>query len=185
VLAPPESACPSSRAIQFRGLRLFGLTLLFSRLLSAAAAQASEVCFSPNGGVPRGMVRAIQESGRSLDVAVYNITAVDLAEALSAAKVRGLRSWVLVDQEKAEEDRSGPRRLRGNGVAVCSPGVVERSLMHHKVAIFHARLVGAGADTLTNSAEHNYCESLVVLDEPVVLARFQREFRRLERAATE
>ena len=118
MLAPPEPACPSSRAIQLRGLRLFGLTLLFSRLLSAAAAQASELCFSPNGGVPRGMVRAIQESGRSLDVAVYTITAVELAEALSAAKVRGLHTWVLVDQEKAVKGRSGLRQVRSHGLTV-------------------------------------------------------------------
>ena len=73
-------------------------------------------------------LRAIQESGRTLDVAVYNFTALTLAEALSAAKVRGLHSWVLVDQEKAEEGRSGLRQVRSNGLTVRSLGLVEQSL---------------------------------------------------------
>jgi hypothetical protein len=74
------------------------------------------------------MVRAIQESGRTLDVAVYNFTAVELAEAPSAAKVRGLRSCILVDQEKAEEGRSGLWQVRSNGLRVRSLGLVEQSL---------------------------------------------------------
>jgi len=41
-----------------------------------------------------------------------------------------------------------------------------------------------GSCSWTNSAERANHESLVVLDEPAALARFQGEFRRLERAAT-
>ena len=57
-----------------------------------------------------------------------NFTAVELAEAASTAKVRGLHSWVLVHQEKTEEGRSGLRQLRSNGLTVRSLGVAERSL---------------------------------------------------------
>jgi hypothetical protein len=64
------------------------------------------------------LLRAIQESRRRIDVAVYTITAVELAEALSAAKVRGLHTWALVDQEKAVKGRSGLRQVRSHGLTV-------------------------------------------------------------------
>lgn len=185
VLAPPELVCPSSRAIQLRGLRLFGLTLLFSCLLSAAAAQASEVYFSPNGGIRQRLFRAIAESRQSIDVATYNLTARELIEALAAAKARGVRIRVLMDHEKAEERGPGIRGLRQSGVPVRSLGVPDQSLMHHKFAIFDERLVVTGSYNWTHSAEVANYENVVVLDDPGDVNRFRQEFRRLWREARE
>lgn len=185
MLAPPELAHPSSRAIRLRGSRLFGLAILFSCLLSAATAQESEVYFSPNGGIRQRLVRAIQESGRTIDIAVYNFTAFELADALYAAEARGVRIRVLVDREKADAAGSALRGLRRHGVPIRSLGVPEQSLMHHKFAVFDERLVITGSYNWTNSAELANYENLVVLDEPEVVRRFQQEFQRLWRAARE
>lgn len=179
--APTRSASPLS----VRGLRLLGLILLCSFLVSGAAAHASEVHFSPNGGIRQRLVRAIETSQRNIDIAVYSFTAAELAEALYAAMARGVRVRVLVDRERAESGGSGIRGLRLNGVPVRSLGVPEQSLMHHKFAVFDERLVVTGSYNWTNSAEHANYENLVVLDEPEVVARFQREFRRLWREAKE
>ncbi len=73
---------------------LFGLALLFF-FLSAAAAPASEVYFSPNGGARQRLVRAIEESRKTIDIAVYSFTAFELAEALYAAKARGVHIRLL------------------------------------------------------------------------------------------
>lgn len=161
------------------------MTLLFSGLLSAVAAQASEVYFSPNGGIRQRIIRAIAESRKSIDAAVYSFTASELAEALYAAKARGVRIRVLVDRERAEAGGSGIRGLRLNGITVRSLGVPEQSLMHHKFAVFDERLVVTGSYNWTNSAEHANYENLIVLDEPGVVKRFQQEFRRLWREAKE
>jgi phosphatidylserine/phosphatidylglycerophosphate/cardiolipin synthase-like enzyme len=184
VLAPPVLAHPSSRAIRLRGLHLFGLTLIFSCLLSAVAP-ASEVHFSPSGGVRQHLVRAIQGSQRSIDIAIYTFTARELAAALHAARARGVPIRVLVDREKLEEGGSIIRGLRRAGIAVRSLGVPDQSLMHHKFAIFDDRMVATGSYNWTYSAEHANFENLVVLDEPEVVARFQREFHHLWREARE
>jgi phosphatidylserine/phosphatidylglycerophosphate/cardiolipin synthase-like enzyme len=184
VLAPPELAHHSSRAIRLRGLPLFGSTLIFSCLLSTIAP-ASEVYFSPNGGVRQRLVRAIEESRHSIDIAVYNFTASRLAEALVAAKARGVHIRVLVDQNKAEEESPSLRRLHSHGIAVRSLGIPEQSLMHHKFAIFDERLVVTGSYNWTNSAEVANYENLVVLEEPGPVTRFQQEFRRLWSEAKE
>jgi len=185
VRASHGSAASSPFSSGLRGSRLFGLALLFCSLLAAAAAPASEVYFSPNGGVRQRLVRAIEESRRTIDIAVYSFTASELAEALYAAKARGVRIRVLVDRERAEAGGSGIRGLRLNGITVRSLGVPEQSLMHHKFAVFDERLVVTGSYNWTNSAEHANYENLVVLEEPAVVARFQQEFRRLWREAKE
>lgn len=141
--------------------------------------------FSPNGGVRRRLVRAIQESRRTIDIAVYNFTASELAEALYAAKARGVQIRVVVDREMAETGGSGIRGLRLNGVTVRSLGVPEQSLMHHKFAVFDERLVVTGSYNWTNSAEHTNYENLVVLEDPEMVSRFQQEFRRLWQEARE
>jgi phosphatidylserine/phosphatidylglycerophosphate/cardiolipin synthase-like enzyme len=150
-----------------------------------AAAPATEVYFSPNGGVRNRLVRAIEGSRRSIDIAVYNLTARELAEALHAAKARGVLVRVVVDRERFESGLSSLRGLRRDGIAVRSLGIPEQSLMHHKFAIFDDRLVATGSYNWTNSAEQANSENLVLLDEPEVVQRFQEEFRRLWREATE
>ncbi len=141
--------------------------------------------FSPSGGIRQRLVRAIQESRQSIEVATYNLTARELIEALAAARARGVRVRVLMDRQKAEEGGPGIRALRGSGVPVRSLGVPEQSLMHHKFAIFDGRLVITGSYNWTHSAEVANYENVVLLDEPAVVNRFQEEFRRLWREARE
>lgn len=180
-----ETATPSQSVTWLRGPRLLGVILLFSLLLSGIAARASEVYFSPNGGARQRLVRAIEGSQRSIDIAVYTFTASELAEALYAAKARGVLIRVLVDRERAEAGASGIRGLRLNGMAVRSLGVPEQSLMHHKFAVFDERLVVTGSYNWTNSAERANYENLVVLEAPDVVRHFQQEFHRLWREARE
>ena len=177
--ASHEAAISSPSESRLRGFFLLGRALLFSCLLFATAAPASEVYFSPNGHVRQRLVRAIQDARKTIDIAVYNFTASALAEALYAAQARGVRIRVLVDREMAETGGSGVRGLRLNGIPVRSLCVPEQSLMHHKFAVFDGRLAVTGSYNWTNSAEHANYENLVVLEEPAVVARFNQEFRRL------
>jgi phosphatidylserine/phosphatidylglycerophosphate/cardiolipin synthase-like enzyme len=185
VLAAPEVASLSSRASELRGPRLFGLAFLLSVLAAAGAAPASEVYFSPNGGARQRLVRAIEESRKTIDVAVYTFTAYELADALYAAQARGVHIRVLVNREMAETGGSGVRGLRLNGITVRTLGVPEQSLMHNKFAVFDERLVVTGSYNWTHSAEYANYENLVVLEEPRLAARYQQEFHRLWREAKE
>ena len=180
-----EPAKLSHTVSGLRGPRLLGVSLLLLLLFITSTAPSSEVFFSPGGGARQRLVRAIEESQRSIDIAVYNFTASALAEALYAARARGLRIRVLVDRERAESGASGIRGLRLNGVPVRTLGVPEQSLMHHKFAVFDERLVATGSYNWTNSAEHANYENLVVLDAPELVRRFQQEFHRLWREAKE
>lgn len=183
---PPGASHPDDRRPLFhtaRCARLLCLVLLVS-LLIPTAVLASEVYFSPGGGVRQRLLQAIEASRQTIDLAMYNFTASELARALYAAKARGVHIRILVDREMAEEGVV-IRAMRRKDLEVRSLGVPGQSLMHHKFAVFDDRLVATGSYNWTNSAEHANYENLVVLDDPDVVGRFQREFRRLWREAKE
>jgi phosphatidylserine/phosphatidylglycerophosphate/cardiolipin synthase-like enzyme len=162
-----------------RGL-LAAVTFLacFAAIVPSTAFPA-EVHFSPDGGIRRHLLRAIRESRQQIDVAVYHLTSMELAQALTAAKNRGVRVRVLTDQERATSGGPAIRILREKGVEVRSLGVSEQSLMHHKFAVFDERVVATGSYNWTNTAERANYETLVLLDDRDVVTRFTREFQRL------
>jgi len=159
--------------------------LLLCCALPAPALSAADTYFSPGGGVRQHLLQAIREARQQIDVAVYQFTAIELADALVAAKRRGVQVRLLTDQDKARPDATALRILRAAGVPIRALGVPEQSLMHHKFAVFDDRLVATGSYNWTVTAERANYENLVLLDEPAVVSRFKREFEKLWREAKE
>ena len=149
------------------------------------SASSADVYFSPDGGIRQHLVRTIQQSRQYIDIAVYQFTSTELASALVAAKDRGVRIRILTDREKVESDGPALRKLRSAGIAIRSLGVVKQRLMHDKFAVFDDRVVATGSYNWTQSAERANYENLVLLDDPKVVAQFEREFQRLWREAKE
>lgn len=150
-----------------------------------AVASAAEVHFTPDGGIRRHLLDAIQKSRQRIDVAVYHITSTELARALVAAKDRGVRVRILTDQEKARARGPATRIFLAAGLSVRTLGVIEQSLMHHKFAVFDNRVVATGSYNWTQTAERANYENLVLLDDPETVVRFTEEFQRLWRLSRE
>jgi len=160
------------------------LTLgLLGAALPPPVSSASEVYFSPKGGIRQRLVAAIRSAKESLDVAVFHITSFTLADALAAAQTRGVRVRVLTDGEKLRGGGGAYRILERHGVPVRGLGSADESLMHHKFAIFDAKLLATGSYNWTQSAEVANHENLLVLDDPATVSRFAAEFHRLWQAA--
>ncbi len=130
-------------------------------------------------------MQAIEGSRRSIDLAIYHLTAIKLGEALRAAQRRGVHVRILMDREKLEGGGVAIQRLRHGDVQIRTLGIPEVSLMHHKFAVFDGRLAVTGSYNWTQSAEHANYENLVVLDDSEAVAQFQREFQRLWQEAKE
>ncbi len=153
--------------------------------LPSQVLPASEAYFSPKGGVRQRLVAAIRAARESIDVAVYHITSFELADALGAAQVRGVRVRVLTDREKLRAGGGGYRILERHRIPIRALGAADQSLMHSKFALFDGKLLITGSYNWTQSAEVANHENLVVLDDPDLVARFDREFQRLWREAKE
>jgi phosphatidylserine/phosphatidylglycerophosphate/cardiolipin synthase-like enzyme len=152
-------------------------------LLLPSLALPAEVFFSPKGAARQRLIQAIQDSRSTVDVAVYNFTSAELAEALFKARGRGVRVRVVLDRERYEEGGATIQALKKSDMPVRAWGIVGQSLMHHKFAIFDGKLVATGSYNWTNAAERVNRENIVLLDDPHVLERFEREFARLWRQA--
>jgi phosphatidylserine/phosphatidylglycerophosphate/cardiolipin synthase-like enzyme len=161
----------------------WGALLVLLALALPTAASPAEVHFSPDGGIRRHLLRAIRESRQKIDVAVYHITSTELTQALVAAKERGVRVHILIDQEKARTGGPAMRIFHAAGLSVRTLGVSEQSLMHHKFAIFDDRVVATGSYNWTQTAERANYENLVLIDDPKMVARFTGEFDRLWRSS--
>jgi phosphatidylserine/phosphatidylglycerophosphate/cardiolipin synthase-like enzyme len=131
------------------------------------------------------LLQAIRDARSSIDVAVYNFTSAELAQALFQARDRGVRVRLVLDRERYEEGGATILALRKSDLPVRAWGERGGSLMHHKFAVFDGRLVATGSYNWTNAAERANRENLVVLEDPRVVERFEREFQRLWRAARE
>jgi phosphatidylserine/phosphatidylglycerophosphate/cardiolipin synthase-like enzyme len=158
------------------------LLVLFALALPTRVVPA-DVHFSPDGGVRRHLLRAIRDARHRIDVAVYHITSFELAQALVAARDRGVRVRILTDQDKARADGRATRIFRAAGMQVRTLGVADESLMHHKFAVFDDRVVATGSYNWTQTAERANYENVLFLDDPALVARFAEEFQRLWRAS--
>lgn len=163
----------------------WGALLVLFALATPAAVFPADVHFSPGGGIRRHLLRAIRDSRHRIDVAVYHITSFELAQALVAARDRGVRVRILTDQEKARADGRAMRIFRAASLPVRTLGVSDQSLMHHKFAVFDDRVVATGSYNWTQTAERASYENVIFLDDPALVARFAEEFQRLWRSSRE
>ncbi|HTX53335.1 MAG TPA: phospholipase D-like domain-containing protein [Candidatus Baltobacteraceae bacterium] len=169
----------------FKKFATYTLTLLVVLAATLTVARAAEVFFSPEGGARARLVQAIRQSRQSIDVAVYHITSIDLADALADAHTRGVRVRIITDREKLGEPVRAAQILRRSGISMRALGVPASSLMHNKFAVFDDRLVATGSYNWTNPAERVNYENLVLLNDPDTVGRFAREFNRLWQEAKE
>lgn len=161
----------------------WGAVLLLVALASPIAASPAEVYFSPKGGIRQRLVAAIRSANASIDVAVFHMTSFELADALGAAKARGVRILVLTDREKLRAGGGAYRILERHRIPVRGLGSADESLMHHKFAVFDGKLLATGSYNWTQSAERVNYENVVLIEDPKVVARFAEEFHRLWRSA--
>lgn len=158
---------------------LAGLAVIIFLGAASPALPASEVYFSPKGGIRQRLLAAIRGASESVDVAVYHITSFELADALVAAQGRGVRVRVLTDREKLRAGGGAYRILERHRVSLRGLGAADESLMHHKFVVFDNKLLATGSYNWTQTAERANYENLVILDDRETVAQFQREFTRL------
>ena len=148
-------------------------------LQSTPALAEPEVYFSPGGGIRDRLLRAINHTKATIDLAIFDFTSGELAGALLVAKDRGVAIRVVADERQAQGKHSEIPLLLQKGIKVRLLRDQGRGIMHHKFAIFDGRLLVTGSYNWTDSAERSNYENTLVLDDPVVIHRYQAQFDRL------
>lgn len=159
--------------------------LLFCLLAAVLTFQAvsafaePQVFFSPSGGIQDRLLRAINLTKASIDLAIFDFTSAELAGALLAARERGVAIRVVADARQAQGKHSEIPFLLEKGVKVRLVRGNGRGLMHHKFAVFDGKLLMTGSSNWTDSAERFNHEDALVLDDPAIIQRYQAHFEQL------
>lgn len=133
------------------------------------ALYKSEAYFSPNGNVASNLIKAINNSTSSIDLAIFDLTSQDIVEALVKAKERGVKIKIIADSRQAGGKHSLIYSLRSQGFNIKITHGIKRGIMHNKFAILDNKLLITGSYNWTYSAEHFNYENAVFISDPNII----------------
>jgi phosphatidylserine/phosphatidylglycerophosphate/cardiolipin synthase-like enzyme len=147
--------------------------------------------------------RSLAQATKTIDFALFVFSEQQLSDRLQAQQAKGVKVRGLIESSFAYRDYSElldvsgvalPNRKCeyevGNGVwrspirTVGVPNLSAGDLLHHKMAILDQKIVITGSQNWSEAANSQNDEDLLVIDNPVVAAHFQREFDRLYQNAS-
>ncbi|MHC5039549.1 MAG: phospholipase D-like domain-containing protein [Planctomycetota bacterium] len=172
-------------------LAIFGVTLAASLVFLGrrTPVEAREktpsiaVHFSPDGGASKAISTEIRNARKSLDVALYMLTASSLAWDIVAAHKRGVKVRVILDKRMVRK-WSQEKTLRENGVPL-SLLLLSKSRkdpsppqFHHKFAVIDGKTVVTGSTNWTVMADQRNHENLLVIRDTRLASQYTSAFEK-------
>lgn len=135
-----------------------------------------EVCFSPNKGCDKRLLRLIYQAKHSVYMQAYSFTLRSLGIALRKAKQRGLDVKVIVDRgQLLPQAHSQIAYLLKQHVPVWQDNV--DNLAHNKVLIVDRRIVETGSFNYTYSAVRYNAENMLIIYSKLLAQHYLRNFQ--------
>lgn len=160
---------------------LFLLLFLIGALQESIATAEIETLFSPGVSLQESILKEVEATTSTLDLAIHEMTSHDMAQALVKAKQRGIKVRVIADSKQANIKTSKITYLIQQGILVKVLGKKEKGVMNHRFAILDGKRVLTGSlDWSEASLKWNY-ENILILHGSEVVAIYQKEFDRLWR----
>lgn len=166
----------STSAVAVLALRQSSSGIFSALPVAAPAAGGFESFFSPNGGIAARIVQEIQRARTSIDIAIYSFTRDEIADALIAAKNRGVAIRILADSEQAPGVGSEIARLEAAGFQLKRTPGLNGGIMHNKFAIFDNQVLLTGSYNWSTSAETRNFENAVFIRDASVISAYQANF---------
>lgn len=151
--------------------------IMASTAASAASISNFSVCFSPSGGCDTKLVSFIKAAHTSIDIAIYDLTLPNLAQAIVAQKTAGVKVRIVADRSEAKTKTSLIRKLIQSGAPVRFGNV--QGIMHNKFVIVDDRMLETGSFNYSLNATHANAENQLYLDSPEVVSQYQAQFEKL------
>lgn len=128
------------------------------------------------------LIEKINAAQTSIHIAAFELNLTLVAEALIAARGRGVDvRWVTDDEHGIEADEEPDRGqfalLQGAGIEVRAD--TRSALMHNKFFIFDGASVWTGSTNITESAVFKQDNNVIVIHSPAVAAIYEREFQEM------
>ncbi len=153
------------------------LSIIFYSYVSTCLAAGIEVYFSPNGGCQEAVVSEIRKASQSIDIAMYYLSAREIAQALVKARERNVKIRIVLDEGQEIESASKAGYLVKRGFDIRYH--LGFGLMHNKFALFDGQALITGSFNWTRTAEEKNEENLLVIRDPDVIKPYQNRFEYL------
>jgi phosphatidylserine/phosphatidylglycerophosphate/cardiolipin synthase-like enzyme len=158
------------------------LLLLSICLLQASFASGeTDAVFSPERSIKEILLKEVESTTSTIDVAVREITSPDMANALLKAKGRGVKVRVIADSKQAKMKSSQITYLIHQGIPVKVLRGKDYGVMNHRFAILDSKKVVTGSFDWSEASEKWNYENIVILRDSEGVASYEREFERLWR----
>jgi phosphatidylserine/phosphatidylglycerophosphate/cardiolipin synthase-like enzyme len=171
------------------------LVLLLALGVGGDPKEPAEVVFAPSGkdrALQKRVAREIGGAKKKVVAAIYQFTSKEIAQALVAAKNRGVDVRVLVDGPQAAALRSGwaealemveaakvpVRRVYADGDKKSRSTDAGRAKFHHKFVVIDGERVLTGSFNWTVLADEENYENLVTMTGKVAV-KYAEEFDRV------
>lgn len=133
--------------------------------------------YAPNagdrtGGPEEELIASINAAENSIDMAIYNFSLVNVADALLDANERGVLVRVVMESEAMENQQ--PLRLQEAGIPMV--GDQREGLMHNKFIIIDNQEVWTGSLNLTGTGTYNDHNNLVRIRSQRMAQNYAVEF---------
>lgn len=138
--------------------------------------EEEEVYFSPGGGCTKAVVNNLDWAEKYVLVQAYSFTSKPIAEALIAARKRGVEVKVLLDKSQRKEKASKLDRLARAGIPVMIDK--KHAIAHDKVIIIDGVTVLTGSFNFTHAAEDKNAENLLVLHDKAMAKKYRENWYR-------
>ena len=139
--------------------------------------QTSEAYFSPGDRCLNALLRYMRNTRTSADICVFTITDNRLAEGIYNMHQRGIQVRIISDNEKMFDRGSDVEEFARAGIPVCYDNTEHH--MHHKYALFDAKILITGSYNWTRSAATSNQENIVVSSDARLLRLFRNNFEDL------
>jgi len=127
------------------------------------------------GGLDEELAVLIDESQKSVDVAVFDFELANVADALVRAEQRGVQVRLVTDSDYEEE--LGPATLRAAGVPVVTDD--RDAFMHNKFVVIDGYQVWTGSWNLTENGTYRHNNNVVIIQSTKMAENFTAEFEEM------
>jgi phosphatidylserine/phosphatidylglycerophosphate/cardiolipin synthase-like enzyme len=163
------------------------ISLSYFLLLSLFLFQASfasgetEAIFSQERSIKEVLLKEVESTTSTIDLAVREITSPEMSQALLKAKERGVKLRVIADSKQAKMKSSQITTLIHQGIPVKVLRGKDDGVMNHRFAILDGKKVVTGSFDWSEASEKWNYENIVIIRDSEGVASYQREFDRLWR----
>lgn len=152
------------------------MVILVTSFLFIQDSMSSDAYFTPED-IKRQILRAIEGSQESIDIAVFEITSNDILNALIKAQERGVHIRMVMDRKRTFV-KSPLSRIHKRKKFVTKV-LIQKGIMRNNFAVFDSKLLMTGSYYWNENVNKFNRYNVIFTDEAKVLVKYQREFDRL------